>query len=193
MLEHVIHLTILFFVIFDPLASFAVFYAATSHLREKERARIALYAVLVALILSLTVIIFGQQFLILFNTTIQDFKVASGIILSILGIKMALGQSLTDMTTMKDKSSYGIAAIIGTPLLTGPAAITSIIVSVNDYGHIVTTSAIIIVLAITAVIFYLNTWIQKIIGDISIRVISTLLGLITVSWGVKFFREGFGL
>lgn len=192
MFEHLLQLTILFLVIFDPLASFAVFYVTTAHLTKSERNKIALLAVLVAATISYAVLFFGQDLLHVFNTTIEDFRVASGVILGILGIKMALGQSLSNLDAIKDNSAFGIAAIIGTPLLTGPAAITSIIVNVNDYGIVATGTAITIVLSLTAIFFYQSFRIHRLIGTTPIQVISTFLGLITVAWGVKFIREGLG-
>jgi multiple antibiotic resistance protein len=190
--EHLLQLIILFVVIFDPLASFAVFYIATSNLSSKERNKIATLSLIVAGLLSYAVLFFGQGLLDLFNTTIQDFRVASGIILGILGIKMVLGHSLTNLDQVKDNSTYAIAAIIGTPLLTGPAAITSIIVNVNDYGILVTGLAITIVLLFIGLLFFQSSRIHRLIGTTVIQVLSTFLGLITVAWGVKFIREGLG-
>lgn len=193
MFEHLLQLIILFIVIFDPLASFAVFYIATSNLSGKERNKIAILALIVAGLLSYAVLIFGKGLLDLFNTSIQDFRVASGIILGILGIKMTLGHSLTNLDQLKDNSAYAIAAIIGTPLLTGPAAITSIIVNVSDYGIVVTGLAITIVLLFIGLLFFQSSRINRLIGTMVIQVLSTFLGLITVAWGVKFVRDGLGL
>jgi multiple antibiotic resistance protein len=129
----------------------------------------------------------------LFDTNINDFKVASGVILGILGIKMVLGESIPNAESIKNNSSRAIASIIGTPLLTGPAAITAIIVSEHDYGILVTGTAIFIVLFLTIILFLLSSKIYKVIGVTTIQVISTILGLITISWGVKFIKTGLGL
>ena len=192
MLDHLVQLTILFAVIFDPPASFAVFYVTTAHLSPKEKNKIASYALLVAGLLSFAVLFLGEGLLELFSTDLQDFRVASGIILGILGIKMALGHSLTNLKALEDNSAFGIAAIIGTPLLTGPAAITTIIVAVNDYGRLVTGFALLIVLACTALLFYQSYRVHRLIGTTPLQIMSTFLGLITVAWGVKFIRTGLG-
>jgi multiple antibiotic resistance protein len=190
--DNLVHLIILFLVIFDPLASFVIFHATTHHLDSRERNRIATYAVLIALILSYTVLLFGQSFLVAFNITLSDFKVACGLVLGLLGIQMALGKTLGNLEEYKDKTGYGIAAIIGTPLLTGPAAISTIIVAGSDYGIPVTAMAIAVVLALTALLFYQSALIHRLVGETPTRVITTFLGLITIAWGVKFIREGLG-
>lgn len=189
MFEILLQLVVLFFVIFDPLASLIVFTVASANMDKKERKITAALAVLVAAILSFLVLFFGQNLLNIFSTTIDEFRIAGGIILGILGVKMALGLPLTHMDDAKNSSGRAIASIIGTPLLTGPAAITAIIIAVNDYGTFVTGQAIAIVLGISAMIFCFAHIINK-LGKTTIQVMSTLLGLITLAWGVKMITSG---
>ena len=103
---------------------------------------------------------------------------------------MVLGQSLVDVERVKGDSTWAIASIIGTPLLTGPAAIMTIIVSVSNYGRIVTGLAIAIVLLGTALLFYNTKRANRLLGRTAIQVISTILGLITLAWGVKYVLQG---
>jgi len=189
MLEQLIQLTILFFVIIDPFASFVVFITATQSMKPKEKRKIAIYAVLVAVSLSYLVLFFGSKLLELFSTTLDEFRIAGGAVLCILGVKMALGKSIvTD--NFKDNSGRAMASIIGTPLLTGPATITAILISIADYGKLLTGSAVGIVLLFTAIIFFLSSNLSKVLGKTVIQVLSTLLGLITLAWGVKFITVG---
>ena len=193
MVEPFFQLLILFFVIFDPLASFVIFTVATSSMQEKERQRTAMIAVLVAAVISVLVLLFGQGLLQLFDMDIKEFQVAGGIVLGILGLKMVLGYSLVDVELVKGDSTWAIASIIGTPLLTGPAAITSIIVSSSTYGKIVTGLAVGTVLVGTAILFYNAKRANRIMGRTTIQVISTILGLITLAWGVKYVLQGIGV
>ena len=87
-MQTLIQLVILFFVIFDPLASFVVFLSVTSKMEIHEKRSTAILAVVVAAVLSYAVLIMGTNMLSLFNTNLNDFKVAGGIILIVLGIKM---------------------------------------------------------------------------------------------------------
>ena len=190
MVDPFFQLLILFFVIFDPLASFVIFTVATSSMHEKERQRTAVLAVIVAATISVLVLLFGEGLLHLFNMTIKEFQVAGGIVLGILGLKMVLGESLVGLERVKGDSTWAIASIIGTPLLTGPAAIMSIIVSCSDYGKAVTGLAVGTVLLGTAILFYNTTRANRFLGKTTIQVISTILGLITLAWGVKYVLQG---
>ena len=189
MIPPLVQLIILFFVIFDPLASFAVFLAASSSMKKEERIKTGIYAVLIAALLSLAVILLGETLLELFNTNINEFKVAGGIILGILGVKMALGHSLVANDTLHERGR-AISAIIATPLLTGPAAITAMLISVHDYGMALTGLSVAIVLIFTAWLFFSVNRVGKFFGRTAIQIISTILGIITLAWGVKFVVSG---
>lgn len=187
-----IQLVVLFFVLFDPIASLAVFFVATKGMSLKERKKTALYAVFVAGLLSFGTLFFGEGLLALFNTNIGDFRIAGGIILIILGIHMALGYSVAaHKTERQQNSSYAVAALIATPLLTGPAVMTSAIVLKHDYGIFLTGLAIFIVLAATALLFYNSERVYRLFWRIT-PVISTFLGLVIISWGVNFLRTALG-
>lgn len=193
MFENIVHLTILFFVIFDPMASVVVFTVATRSMSESERKRTALLAAIVAALISYIVLLFSKTLLDLFGITIGHFKVAGGVILLVLGVEMSLGYPLTNPEATKESSTAAIASIIATPLLTGPAAITAIIVSASDYGPIDTGLAVTIVLILSLFILLAAARIRKSLGKIPIQVMSTVLGLITLAWGVKFILDGLGV
>ena len=186
-------LIILYVVIFDPFTSLAVFSIATRDKTHHEQLRIGLLSVLVAAIVSFSVLVLGNSLLNLFDTTITDFRIAAGIILVVLGIDMALGRSLTNEKAFEDNSSSAIASIIATPLLAGPASITTIIVTINDYGYFLTGLSLLIVLLFTGILFSQAQIINKLLGKTTIQVMSSILGLVTLSWGVKFIRIGTGL
>jgi multiple antibiotic resistance protein len=191
-LEQLVQLVILFTVIFDPLSSFAVFTASTATMTAAEKKKTALYAVLAAAGMSYTILLVGAPLLNLFSVGISDFKIAGGIVLAIFGIQMTLGQSMGDSGIKNASSVPAVAAIIATPLLTGPAAITAIIAAVNDYNIYVTGVAITIVLLITATMFSLPTKVINKIGKTPIQFTSVIMGMITLAWGVRFVKEGLG-
>jgi multiple antibiotic resistance protein len=190
-LESLVQLVILFTVIIDPLSSFAVFTASTAAMTPAEKRRTALYAVLAAAAMSYAILFIGAPLLSLFSVSISDFKIAGGIILAIFGVQMTLGQSLGGK--IKEGASVpATAAIIATPLLTGPAAITAIIAAVNDSGMLVTGLAVTIVMGITAVMFSLPTSVVNRIGKTPIQFMSVIMGMITLAWGIRFIKDGLG-
>ena len=190
MANSILQLIILFIVIFDPLVSLTVFFVATEDSTIEEKHLIAVYSVLVAGIISLFFLIFGQSMLYLFSTDIEYFRIAGGIILTILGINMVRGTSFIDEKKIQKSSGTAISSIIGSPILAGPAAITTIIISRYDNGLLVTGLSLVIVLLVTGLILYFGAVIRKYLSLAVIQVLSSILGLITVSWGVKFILVG---
>lgn len=185
-----IQLIIFFFVLFDPLASLGVFFAGTQKMTNPERKKTAVYAIVAAGALCFGTLLLGTELLTLFNTNIDDFRVAGGIILMILGGKMALGYPIHELKKGAT-SSHAIASLIATPLLTGPAVMTSTILLKNDYGVPLTGAAIVIVLLITLLIFLNTTKIYKRFGRAA-SLLTTFLGLIIIAWGVNFLRTALG-
>jgi multiple antibiotic resistance protein len=188
-----LQLVVLFVVLFDPPASMSVFYVATRAMKQKERRRTALLAVGVATIISIATFLLGDLLLSLFHTDIGDFRIAGGIILIILGVKMSLGYPLVYIDTKKkEKSVQAIASLIATPLLTGPAVISSIILLKNDYGLYLPALAAGIVLAGTYVILVNTAKLYQKLGSQIPQLTSTFLGLITIAWGIGFLRTALG-
>lgn len=193
MFENLVHLIILFVVIFDPMGSVAVFTVATKSMKDPERKKTALLAVAVAALIAYTVLFLGNSLIDLFGVTIKHFEIAGGIILMILGVEMVLGYPLTNLEKIQEGSAPAIASIIATPVLTGPAEITAIIISVTDYGFIETGLAVTIVLIVLVLFLLAAIRVYKSLGKIALQVISTIFGLITLAWGVKFILNGFAI
>lgn len=190
MLGTLIQLIILFLVVIDPFASFFVFYATSSNMVPKERQKTGILAIFIAVVLCFLVLISGQRLLDLFSTTLDEFRIAGGIVLTILGIKMVLGEPLITTHEKKEDSARALASIIATPLITGPATIFTIIIASNDYGKLLTGIAVGIVLLMTVLLFLLSNKVKKVLGDTATQVTTTILGLVTLSWGVKFIILG---
>jgi multiple antibiotic resistance protein len=188
-----IQLIVLFFVIFDPFLSGMVFLSATKNMNNRDRIKVGIYATAVAMFVSALFLFFGNSFLSLFSTNLNDIRVAGGILLGILGVEMSLGLSVgKDDSKSGDSSKMAIASLIGTPLLTGPAAITTIIITTNDYGMLNTGLAVFLVLLFAGLLFVTLSKLKNKINPTPIRVLSTILGLITLAWGINFIRIGLG-
>jgi multiple antibiotic resistance protein len=195
-LETIISLIILFAVIIDPPLSFAFFITSTKYMTKKEKIRVASYAMILAFCISFIFLLGGEFILKIFSISLNELRIAGGIILGILGTKMALGLTVTkniDEYENKHQQS-GIASIIATPLISGPACITTILVSSIDYGKLITGIALSFVLLATALLLFISIFIKnQTFGETGIKVTTTIMGMITLAWGVSFILTGLGL
>jgi multiple antibiotic resistance protein len=192
MFDRLLQLIVLFFVIFDPLLSLGVFVQATKGMKLQEKRKLGLLSVGIAALLSFLFLLFGLRILDVFNTTLDNFRVAGGIVLLLLGLSMIVGKAGQHLSTVEKGAQTGIASVIATPLLTGPAAITAITLSTSEFGMFLTALASGIVLFVTAILFFYADAVFRFFGATVIRVFSTILGLVTLSWGVDFIRTGLG-
>jgi len=193
MFGELIKLVVLFFVIIDPLMSAGLFFSATQNIKNNEKLRLVLISVGVAAILSALFLFFGTSVLDTLQINLTDFEIAGGIILTLLGIQMTIGRAGKESEKYTHENARAIASIIGTPLLTGPATITTIIISTSTYGILLTGLALLIVFLITFLLLYFSTKINKLVGPNITKVITTLLGLITLVYGVAYIKLGLGL
>ncbi len=194
MVPELLSLFVLFFVIIDPLQSFAFFFVRTNGLTKKERINIALLATGIAIVILYAFLFFGKGVLDLFNTSINSFRIAGGVLLVLLGITMCgYLKSHDDPDPKNARDAHtSIATVIATPLLSGPAAITTTIISVVDHGRVLTGLAIGFVLILTFGLLLLSVMFNKILNKskVAIKVVTTILGLITLAWGVDFILVG---
>ena len=172
--------------IIDPLASLAAFLSLTKNMDDKEKHRIALKAVFVAALVFYLFVIGGQSILTILGVNIEAFRAAGGIILILLGIQMGLGISFP-----KEKEEISeVAVVIGTPFITGPATITTTIILSSEIGAPVTAIAGGIALLITLAVLMFSTYLTKIVGRSGLQIMSTMMGIITMAWGIQFLLSG---
>ncbi|MFH1588595.1 MAG: MarC family protein [Candidatus Diapherotrites archaeon] len=177
---------ILLLVIMNPILSLGALLSMSEGKSEKEKKAIAVKSVLVAAFVFFLFAFAGNIALDILGTKIDSFRAAGGIILILLGIQMSLG-----IRILKEKEEVSeTAVVIGTPLISGPATITTTILLVNDTGLGITLAAGTIALIVILFTLLISSKLGKIVGHSGMRVLSTMMGIVTISWGIQFLLEG---
>jgi len=186
---------IFYFVVIDPLGTVAIFLTLLQRIKENKN-KIAIEATLLAFLVLVFFFIMGKIILNHLNISLYSFKIAGGIILLLISIEMLLDKR----SARKEKSIQ--SKIISTsifplaiPLLAGPAAITSVIVSSSTTsGNLIGTLAHIIsiftVLLITCLLFLLIIRSEKFISKKLLQVFSRIIGIILAALSVQFILDG---
>ncbi len=191
MFIEVVQAFILLFVIMDPLLSLAAFFSLTKGISREECRKIAAQAVLVAAIPLFLFIYIGNGILAVLSVSMDSFQVAGGIILILLGVQLALG--ITFQREKEEDEKSAIAVVIGTPLITGPAVIATSILLADKFGKETTALAGAAALLFMWLILRFSTFIHDRLGRSGLKVLSTMMGIITIAWGVEFIRQGLAL
>ena len=196
MLEIFIKTFVLYFIVIDPLGSTPLFLIITQHLETKDKIKTALGGVVIATIILLFFALLGNFILSYLNISFSAFTVAGGIILFLISMEMLFDKRQQrkegDLNYSSDKISVFPLAI---PLLAGPAAITSIIVSVTDIGgnftnQVVGIFSLFLVMVITFIIFYVASKSSNIINKKVISVISRVIAIILAGLSVQYILDG---
>jgi multiple antibiotic resistance protein len=177
------------FAIMDPFASLPVLLASTKGCKDNEVMSVANKAVLIAGAIAVMFIIAGPPLLAALSITLSDFKVAGGIVLVLLGLENALNFSLSN-NGKKHEALDSAAVLIGTPLLTGPGLMTSLVVLSKEYDILTVLVALACALLAAWVIFVKAAAIRSGVGERIVAVISRVIGLLLIAMGIAFIRSG---
>lgn len=172
--------------IIDPLTSLAAFLSLTKGMDDREKRRIALKGVGVAAVVFFVFAIGGESVMQVLGVSIDSFKAAGGIILILLGVQMSLG-----ITFPKEKEEVSeIAVVIGTPLISGPATITTAIILSKESGIPLTLVAGAAALFVTLLTLVFATALHRRLGRAGVQILSTMMGVVTIAWGLQFALSG---
>ena len=185
-------------IILDPLLSVSMFINLTHNLTKAEVIKQAFIATAVAGILMLSFLFFNDIVFDLLNIELESFKVAGGVILFILGLQIVLGieiggssaghKSLSSPDRVGKKAMAGV--IIGTPIMCGPGAITTVMILGAQDGLLITFIAILLALVCIWLILVFSTFIKKILGETILVILSKIMGLPLSAFAVHTIWTG---
>lgn len=185
--------------IVNPIGCLPIFISATSGWSKAERSRTArTVAITVMIVLGVSAFI-GDLILDFFGITIPSFQVGGGILLLLISISMMHGkQSATRQTPeeAQDLSEREIIAIVplSIPLLAGPGAISSMILTAQQHPSILGHLSLMIPIALISLFIWglllLADGITHYLGKIGINIVTRLMGLILAAMAVEFIAHG---
>jgi len=187
------------FVIVNPVGGLITFISLTAGMTPTERREIAKRSVTVACVLAIVFAISGELILRFFGVTVDCLRVAGGILLFIVALDMlhakvsresVTAEEIKDATKREDISVFPIAM----PLLTGPGAITTVIVVIRTGQtlelKIMAILAILLTFALAYLIFRFADKVNKILGVSGSLVVTRVMGLLLGAIAVNFISVG---
>ena len=162
MLEIFFQSFVLYFVVIDPLAAAPLFLIVTHGLKIKNKFKTAFEATLIATLILIFFAILGNFILSYLQISLSAFTIAGGIILFLISLEMLFDKrSQRKEDEIKESSAATSIFPLAIPLLAGPAAITSVMVSVADMGTNLMSQAtgllaLILVMILTFISFKLS-------------------------------------
>ena len=194
------------FALLDPVGNVPVFAASTAGASARERAQIAVVISLFVVGFLTFVYFSGLSVLTFFGISLPAFRIAGGVILFILGLKM-VGEDFTESfaeaaEAKGDKRTYVRRRVeqmivpFAMPLLIGPGAISTVIIYASQAkplglsGAAMGVGAIVAVSFATLLSFLATPLISRLLGKIGLSIIVRVLGLILCAMAVQFLLAG---
>jgi len=196
MTEIFIQTFFLYFIVIDPLGNTPIFLSITQSMEPKQKIKIALSATIIATIILMFFALLGSSLLSYLNISYPAFTIGGGIVLLMIAIEMLFDKRQQRKEVDIDLNSDNVSVFpLATPIIAGPAAITSVIVSVSDIGINFKSQtsgmlALVSVLFLTFIIFFIASKFSRIINKKIISVISRVVAIILVGLSVQYILDG---
>ncbi len=183
------------FVVVNPIGKVPLLITLTQKMEKQNKKLVSKNAIITTAVLLTVFAVAGIQLLSIFGISIFSFMIAGGVLLFIISIEF-----LTHGEWRYGRSSIsGDSGIVplAFPLLAGPGAITTVIISLQAYGWMVSIISIVFVVILTYVIFHMQNPISRILGRrgsvVTTRVFAIFLAAIAVQYIVEGLRQLFVL
>ncbi len=200
------------FALIDPIGNIPVFAAATGGATPPQRRRLALYMSMFIVGFLVFFYLTGLWILEFFGISLPAFRIAGGILLFLLGLKMTSSDFLTAFADADEETS-GVGSDVrayarrrferlivpfAMPLLIGPGAISAVIIQAGDaaklglHAQLAGVGAIVAVGLATLLAFASTGVISRVLGRIGMSIIVRVLGLVLCALAVQFIIAGVG-
>lgn len=175
------------FVAIDVIGNLPIFISLTNGVARKERRKLTVQATITALVICLVILLAGQIIFNALSIDVNDLRIGGGLILLILAIYELLFSK--NDSSESDSSTIGIVPL-GSPLIAGPTAITTLLVLTDSYGFLPTLASLLINLAIVFLVFYYSDFITKLMGKSGSMAFSKVANLFLAAIAIHMIRTG---
>jgi multiple antibiotic resistance protein len=187
------------FIIIDPPGNIFPYLVLSGSYSPAASRSLAWQACFYAFLILTLVILVGRVILHYLGITIPAFQIAGGLILLRIAIDMLEGRghfNRFDTSSSLDAADYrGVALVpLAVPLLSGPGAISTVLVltsrSENLWEDGLILLSLLIVLFLAYIFFRFAQVLLNYLKETGIRLLSRLMGLIMAALAVQFVLDG---
>ena len=177
------------FVAVDAIANIPIFLSLVEDASKVQKHKIIMDAVSTATAVAVIFMCIGKWVFSLLGITIPDFQIAGGALLFVISVRLLLpGAQKGILTSSRDKS-MGIFPL-GTPLITGPAVLTTTLMMMNSFGAVVTLVSLILNMFFVWLTLVKADAIMRVIGANGTRAFSKIMYILLAAIAVMMIRHG---
>jgi multiple antibiotic resistance protein len=187
MLKDILLSFIPLFIAVDAIGVMPMFVGLTTELEQKVKTRIILQSMLTAACLAIAFVLGGKLLFRWLGITIGDFMIAGGAILFSLAII-----DLVNPTKKRRAPEQDLGVVpLGTPLIAGPAVLTTSMLIVSEYGLIATMISLLSNILVAGLILRGSIILTRVLGAAGSKALSKITSLLLAAIAVMLIRKGF--
>jgi len=170
----------------DAPGTLPLYVAMTEGLKVRERKRIVRQSIITAFLITIGFVFLGRAVFRALGIMVEDFMIAGGIVLLIIAVIDIVRAGEKKVTI---SPTIGVVPL-GTPLIAGPATLTTTLVLVGNYGYVPVILSLVVNILLTWLIFAQSERIIRIIGIHGSRAFAKVAALLLAAIAVKMIRSG---
>ena len=177
------------FIVIDALGTLPFVISFSEDMSRPERRKMIHIATLTAVIVGLAFLFFGRFILNVLDISVGSFAIAGGLIL----LALSINYMLTGRMVEAIKEEMVAVVPIGTPLMVGPATITTLLLLVTQFPLYIVLLSLLLNLFIAWLIFLLGNQIVRFTGQGGLKAVSKVFNLLLAAIGVSMIIRGLEL
>src|SRR5512142_2426071 len=163
-----------------------IFISITEGVGAKERKTIVRQSILTALLITIGFAFLGSIIFSAILITVEDFMVAGGIVLLIIAVSDIVLAGAKQYTI---SPTFGVVPL-GTPLIAGPATLTTTLALVSSYGYVPVLLSLLANILLAWLILSQSDRIIRVIGINGSLAFAKVAALLLAAIAVKMIRSG---
>ena len=177
------------FLAVDIIGTIPIFLGLTENFNARQKNKILTDSVIIATFLALGFVFLGKFILASLGITINDFKIAGGVLLFILSVYLLMPGKSRDFISQSMDEDIGVFPL-ATPLITGPAVLVTTMMLLNSFGLLATLTSLILNMALAWLILKYSDILIKLVGSSGVKALSKISYIFLAAIGVMIIRQG---
>ena len=177
------------FVAVDIIGTIPLFISLVEGMNKHHRQRVIAESVTTATVLAILFMFVGKWVLRLIGITIADFQIAGGALIFVISMRLLLPGASKVILSDGHNKDVGVFPL-GTPLITGPAVLTTTLIMLDSFGIMPTFVSLAINMLIVWFTLAKANAIMKFMGAGGTRAFSKVMYILLAAIGVMMIRRG---
>ena len=177
------------FLAVDIIGTVPIYMGLTEQLSKKQKRKLLAESILIAMVLAVVFGLLGKLILRGLGITLDDFRIAGGILLFILSANLLLPGKTKDLVNKTNWDDLGVFPL-AIPLITGPAVLVTTMMLLDTFGILITMISLILNMLLAWLTLRFSDTLVGFLGKSGIKAISKISYIFLAAIGIMIVRLG---